>query len=353
MSEFEEEKYADCEEIKKRLYEIRIGKNVAAAVAASAPKVSVVIPAYKVAPYIAETLESVLAQTYKDFEVILINDGSPDSAEMEKILEPFFDQIIYAKQENAGASRARNAAICIARGELLAFLDGDDLWFPEFLESQVNFLEINNLDMVYCDARLFGDEYYNAENYMNNAPSNGVVSPITLLSAECNVITSGTVLRKEALALTDLFDAALPFMQDFDLWFRLAKAGIKISYQRKILAKYRVRAEGLSGSNVERAWRNIRALNVIEIKHTLSPAESIAWEKQMRLSNAEYETEKGKLCLTMKDFAEARQHFIEANKFDPKAKLSVLILLLKFAPNLTLRLFKKIRPAEFSFISPD
>lgn len=347
MSRAGEEKYADCESIKKRLYEVRIGKNVKA----DNPKVSVVIPAYKIAAYVAETIESVLAQTYKDYEIILINDGSPDTAELEDALEPFFDEIIYTKQENSGASRARNAGICLARGELIAFLDGDDQWLPEFLESQVNFLTMNNLDMVYCDASFFGDDYYSAENYMKNAPSKGVVSPISLIAAECNVITSGTVLRKDILAVTNLFDSTLPFMQDFDLWFRIAKAGMKISYQRKVLIRYRVRAEGLSGNNVERAWRNIHALAIVEAKHDLSHRERRAWKKQMRLSNAEYEAEKGKLYLTMKDFNEARQHFAAANKFDFKMKRTVLWYLLRYAPKLTFQLFKKYRPSEFSFIS--
>ena len=349
MNDFYEEKYADCEKIKKRLYDLRVGKNVVN----EPPKVSVVIPAYKIASYVAETLNSVLKQVYKDFEIILINDGSPDTEQFEKVLEPFFDKIIYAKQENAGASKARNAGICIARGELIAFLDGDDVWLPEFLESQVNYMEINHLDMVYCDAEFFGDDYYSAETYMKNAPSNGAVSPMSLISAECNVITSGTILRKQVFENVKMFDATLPFMQDFDLWLRLAKAGLKISYQRKTLVRYRVRAEGLSGNNVERAWRNIRALTVAEQKHKLSRVERKAWENQMRLSNAEYETEKGKLSLTMKDFAEARKHFIEANKFNNNPKLRMLIFLLKFAPNLTLKLFKKFRPSEFSFISPE
>ena len=349
MNEFYEEKFSDREKIKQRLYEIKRGKNVSPA----APKVSVVIPAYNVAEHIAETLGSVLAQTFKNYEIILVNDGSPDTEKLESELQPFYDEIIYAKQENRGASCARNSAISLSRGELIAFLDGDDVWLPEHLESQVGFLEHANLEMVYCDAYLFGDVFDDAKTFMENAPSNGVVSPISLLSAECNVITSGTILKKEILEKTDLFDAKLPFMQDFDLWFRLAKSGAKISYQRKVLIKYRVHAQGLSGSNVERAWRNIHALNVIESKHELSPAEREIWDRQMILSNAEYETEKGKLFLTTGDFYEARLHFIEANRFSPKTKLTALVWLLKFAPKLAFHLFKKLRPAEFSFISPD
>jgi glycosyltransferase involved in cell wall biosynthesis len=349
MSEFDEEKYSDCEKIKKRAIELRRGRSVSRA----RPQVSVVIPAYKSAEYIADTLNSVFEQTFEDFEVIVVNDGSPDTAELEAALEPFFERIIYARQENGGVSRARNLGICLARAPLIALLDGDDQWLPDFLASQVNYLELNNLDMVYCDAEFFGDAYYSGETFMQSAPSIGAVSPVSLLAAECNVITSGTVLKKEALADTNLFDTMLPHMQDFDLWLRLARAGKKICYQRKVLVRYRVSSKGLSGSNVERAWRNVHALAVAEQKHRLSDAEREAWERQMRLSNAEYEIEKGKFSLAMKDFAEARLHFIEANKFQPKAKLRVLIFLLKFAPNLTFQLFRKFRPSEFSFILPD
>ena len=91
----------------------RTGQNVHA----NSPKVSVIIPAYNIAKYVGETLDSVLAQTFKDFEIIVINDGSPDTIEFEKVLKPYFDQIIYLKIENIGAGAARNIAIENARGE--------------------------------------------------------------------------------------------------------------------------------------------------------------------------------------------------------------------------------------------
>ncbi len=325
---------------------VRKGETISPA----APKVSVIIPAYNIAPYIAETLNSVFAQTYKDFEVIIVNDGSKNTAELETVLKPFFDKIIYAEQKNAGASVARNSAISLSRGRLLAFLDGDDIWLPRFLESQVNFLEKENLEMVYCDARIFGDALFEGENFMKNSPSIGAVTTTSLIDGTCNVITSGTVLKKELLAQFGAFDAEIPRAQDFDLWFRLAKSGAKIGYQREVLLKYRVRPDNLSGNNINRSERNITALEIIKKKYDFDAHETEVWERQMAQCEAELELEKGKFCLANGEFSAAQTHIAEANKFFRRPKLSLINWLIRLSPRLALHLFKKARPAEFSFI---
>ena len=116
----------------------------------SSPLVSVIIPAYKVAPFINETLESVFAQDLNDFEVIVINDGSPDTEDLEVALEPYKERITYLKQANLGAGAARNAGLRAARGTYVAFLDGDDIWFPIFLSEQIRFLETGDgFDLVF------------------------------------------------------------------------------------------------------------------------------------------------------------------------------------------------------------
>src|ERR1700730_1568273 len=97
------------------------------------PTVSVIIPAYNTALYIVETLDSVFAQTFRDFEVILINDGSPDTDKLEQVIEPYRERIVYLKQKNGGPSAARNAGIGWSRGEYIAFLDSDDSWLPQYL----------------------------------------------------------------------------------------------------------------------------------------------------------------------------------------------------------------------------
>jgi len=344
-----QEKLSDCPQILARLTEKQIGSKVAA----HAPKVSVIIPAYNISGFAAETLNSVFAQTFNDYEVILVNDGSTDTTELKAVLAPYFERIVYAEQPNSGASRARNAAICLSRGELLAFLDGDDIWFPQFLESSIKFLEKNNLEMVYSDALLFGAPLFAGKTFMETSPSKTKVTTASLINADCNVITSGTIIKRELVEKYELFDTDLARMQDFDLWVRLAKNGARIGYQSDVLLKYRVRSDSLSGTNVERSERNISGLEVLRRKYDFDVEELEVWENQMALHRAELELERGKLCLVQGDFANAKAHIAEANKFYKKPKLSMINLLMRFSPRLTLRLFKTVRPSEFSFITPN
>ena len=120
------------------------------------PLVSVVIPAYQAARWIAEALDLVLAQTFHDYEIIVVNDGSPDTVDLERVLQRYRERIIYLCQENRGLAGARNTGIRAASGRYIAPLDADDLWEPEFLAEQVAMLEADPaLDMVYADGTGF------------------------------------------------------------------------------------------------------------------------------------------------------------------------------------------------------
>jgi len=146
-----------------------------------APTVSVIIPAYKVAPFIKETLDSVFAQTFTDHEVIVINDGSPDTLELERALEPYRNRIRYLKQDNQGAGAARNAGLRAGRGRFVAFLDGDDAYLPTFLSEQMQLLQGGGeYDLVYADATNFGDPGSAGSN-MDFNPSTGEVTAESLI----------------------------------------------------------------------------------------------------------------------------------------------------------------------------
>ena len=342
-----EEKYTDKNDILRRVEEKTVGSEVC-----SEPDVSVVIPAYNSSRYIEETLNGVFSQKYQDFEVILVNDGSKDTKELERRLSEYKDRLVYLCQENGGAASARNLGICAARGEYVAFLDGDDIWRPGYLEKQLAFLRKSGADVVYCDAELFG-ETKDGLTYMETTPSEGEVSPTSLLTAKCNVITSGTIVRKSALETHGLFDPRADSFEDFELWFRLSKNGVPIDYQRDVLVRYRVSSTSLSGGNVQRAERNVAVLEFIREKYELNERESVVLETQLQFSEAEVELEKGKFYLIEGKYEKARTSFRRANLYYRKPKLVLIDWLMRVSPSLTLKLFKKLRPTEFSFITPD
>jgi glycosyltransferase involved in cell wall biosynthesis len=316
-----------------------------------APKVSVIIPAYNIAEYIVETLDSVFAQTFDDFEVIVINDGSPDTAEFEKILEKYLDRIIYLKHENVGVGPARNVAMGYARGELFAFLDGDDLWLPEFLELSVRLLETNDYDLVYADAWLFGGSALDGKTFMQTAPSDGEANFESLLDMRCNVVLSGSVARRAAVIEAGMFEPTDVRAQDFNLWLRMAHRGARIGYQKKVLLKYRIRAGSLSGDEVQRVEREINAYERIASMIKLSESERQIMDNQLKRLEAELELERGKRFLLHEDFAAARQAFEKANRYRRSRRLSLIIRLTQIAPRLVLKIYRARRrdffvPAE-------
>ena len=130
--------------------------------------VSIVIPAYNVAEFISETVATVFAQTFTDYEVIVVNDGSPDTEEFERALQPYIDRICYLKQENRGASVARNTGVSAARGEWIAFLDADDLWSPNYLAEQLRFIGEHGCDLACADAMIFGVSADAGRSYMDS-----------------------------------------------------------------------------------------------------------------------------------------------------------------------------------------
>ena len=141
-----------------------------------APAASVVIPAFNAERDIAAALESVFAQTFTDYEVIVVNDGSADN--LAAAIHPFQHRLIYIEQPNRGAAAARNAGIRTARGRYIAFLDADDVWQPVFLDRQIRYLESRPAcDLVYSDGLISGESALAGQRFMKGAPSKGPVTP--------------------------------------------------------------------------------------------------------------------------------------------------------------------------------
>lgn len=189
------------------------------------PRVSVIIPTYNSAAMVQEAIGSVLAQTYADLEVVVMDDGSTDDT--ESVVRRFGDRVRYFKQENQGVSAARNAGINKSLGDYVAFLDSDDLWLPEKLSAQIPLLEADpTLGLVYCDWSVVSREALLQSSYLKDLPAaSGYVFDELIQSGF--ILTSGVVLRRGCLDDVGAFDKSLAIAQDYDLWLR-------ISYRWKI-----------------------------------------------------------------------------------------------------------------------
>jgi glycosyltransferase involved in cell wall biosynthesis len=305
------------------------------------PVVSVIIPAYNVAAYIDETIRSVLAQTYTSYEVILVNDGSPDTDEMEKAIEPYRDRIVYIKQENLGAGGARNEALKIASGEFVAFLDADDVWQPDFLSEMVPFVQSEGFDLVYANARLFGESAVAGLTYMDTNPSTGEVTCEALLAERCNIITSGVLARKKPILDLGLFDASLRHSQDFDLWVRMAKRpGARMAYLRKVLLRQRHRRGSLASDPIKSVEGELKVLEKVALRNDLTPGELDAMQRTIALRSASLEVDRGKRSLLEGQFDSAARSFRSANNYYDSWKLRLVLFWLRFAPRVVQQAYR-------------
>lgn len=185
---------------------------------ASVPEVSVVIPAYNAAAYVGQAIESVLAQTFGDLEILVIDDGSTDGTERVVRANP---GVRYHRQDNRGVAVARNHGIAEARGRYAAFLDADDLWLPHKLERQLGALRASPSCRV-CYSPFFAVDPHLREIGLVHGPRVG--SALEDLLRFGNVVGTPSTVIGERTLLEDAggFDPDLSFCADWDLWIRLA-----------------------------------------------------------------------------------------------------------------------------------
>jgi glycosyltransferase involved in cell wall biosynthesis len=302
------------------------------------PTVSVIIPAYNTAPYIAETLTSVFRQTFADFEVIVVNDGSPDTAALEKAIAPFADRIRYIVQENRGLSAARNVGIAGARGELVALLDSDDIWEPDYLSYQMDVLKRDGLGVVYPNATTFGDPLRSGRLFMDMHPSSGPVSIESLVTQQCNVMVS-VLARRDVLMSAGLFDESLRSSEDFDLWLRIVHAGGRIGYHRRSLVGSRLRRGSLSANGVSMCQHIVRVLDKAARELRLTPKQQAVVAARREEFSALLRLHEGKRAFFAGDHKRAVAALTEANAYLHRRKLAIALVLLRVMPGLLLRAY--------------
>lgn len=307
--------------------------------AKTTPRISVIIPAYNTAHLIAGCLDTVMGQTYQNFEAIVVNDGSPDTPELEKVLAPYINRIVYIKQPNKRAAGARNTAIAQARGEFLAFLDSDDSWFPEHLASQMKLADADpSLDLIYSNAIVIGNPE-NEWKFMDRCPSNGEATFAALIVERCQIPISTVVVRKTALVKAGGFDEKLARCDDYDMWVRAAFHGAKIGYGRTVQARLNAgRPNSLSeerGKMVEGYWI---ILEKFSRTLPLTDVDCAIVDKRAAEIKANFLVEQGKKQLKASEFRKAAGFFAEANGTLKSPRLSLVLFGLKFFPGLTRKL---------------
>lgn len=209
------------------------------------PQVSVIIPSYNQAQFVASAVESALAQTHPDVEIIVVDDGSTD--ETRAVLDAYCERIRYIYQENRGLAAARNAGFLASHGDYLLFLDSDDVIHPDKLALHVHFLEAE---------RDFGLSY-SAWQQVNEDGTQvlGEVRPNKqgqllreLLLRRFFFFASATVIRRQCLDEVGLFDESLRWGEDADMWLRMARAGYAFGYQDRPLLQYRIHGSSMTAN---------------------------------------------------------------------------------------------------------
>jgi glycosyltransferase involved in cell wall biosynthesis len=207
------------------------------------PLVSIIMPTYNCGPYISAAIDSVLAQEYQNYELIIIDDGSTDDT--EKVLKQYKGNFNYIKQNNAGPSAARNRGIKESRGEILAFLDSDDIWYPDRLEKSVGFLlEHPDVKMVSSDVDFFDETgiVINGQISLEKTVHEGSIYDKLFLQNFISTIT--VTFWKECLDKAGIFDLRFRHGEEYDLWLRISHF-YKYGFIRKSLSGYRLRAGSL------------------------------------------------------------------------------------------------------------
>lgn len=209
------------------------------------PFISVVVPAYSTRTTIAETIDSILAQTYKSYEIIVVDDGSPDNL-AEFITKKYGAAIQLIRQPNAGLAAARNSGIQAAKGSYVAFLDSDDAWLPQKLTQQVDSIKRHPDGAVFYTNCYFWESGKRTGQWTDqHHQKNGAIAN-DLLNRRVMIPVLTTVVKREALQAVGGFNAQLRQVEDYDLWLRLSTAGYCFYGLAEPLALYRINPQGLS-----------------------------------------------------------------------------------------------------------
>jgi glycosyltransferase involved in cell wall biosynthesis len=231
------------------------------------PRVSAIIPTHNRKAFVLEAVDSVLAQTYRDYELIVVDDGSGDGT--GEALTQYGGRVRYAYQQNQGVSLARNRGLEIAQGEFIAFLDSDDLWLPEKLQQQVAFMDEHPQAQICYTDEIWIRRGVRVNPRKKHAKYSGEIYPHCL--PLCIISPSSALMRRGLFEQVGTFDPHFPVCEDYDLWLRVAARFPVFFIPQMLIVKRGGHPEQLSQSSWGNDRYRVMALVKILERGTLSP----------------------------------------------------------------------------------
>lgn len=298
------------------------------------PAVSVITPAYNVAPYLTQTIESVLAQTFTDFELILVDDGSTDAtAQIASDYARRDSRIRLLQQPNGGISMARNRALQQATGSVFAILDGDDVWVPQYLECQMAILADHpGIDVVTGNAWFLGGPLDGrpARPWPDLRPAPRVGS---MLEDETAVFIM-SIFRRRVYETIGGFDESLRTNEDYDFWIRAALAGHGFWRNDQPLGHYRRRDDSLSAVELRMLRGIVRVLRKTRPLLSGQPIELAILDRQLTRFETERIAGEARASIEAGDFRAAGDHLQALHQRRGGATIRAAGLMARWAPRL-------------------
>jgi glycosyltransferase involved in cell wall biosynthesis len=298
------------------------------------PTVSIIMPAYNVAPYVAAAIESVLTQTYRDLELIVVDDGSADAT--VTIADGYARRdarIRVLRQANGGISSARNKALQAASGEMLAILDSDDIWLPTYLERQLAIFEQHQeIDVVTGNAWFLGSRLdgHTARPYPDRRPAPDLKH---ILRDEIAVFIM-SVFRRRVYERIGGFDESLRTNEDYDFWIRAALAGFRFWRNDEPLGRYRRRDDSLSAGELQMLRGILTVLYKTRPALGDYPEEAAILEAQIARFDAERLAAEARAAIESGDLAAAGSHLSALRRIRGGATLGLACLMARWTPAL-------------------
>ena len=225
------------------------------------PKISIVIPAYNASNYLAEAIDSALAQTYPNVEIIVVNDGSNDEGATERIALSYGDKIRYFHKVNGGSSSALNMGIANMTGEWFSWLSHDDLYVPEKLEKQFEYMRMLNVNKADLFKHIFFSSFEIVDvkgkliKHHNKKKNIAIEQKLNKIKNNCYLIAEPTLhnfygcsclIHRDVFAEVGNFDENLRLINDMDIWYRMYAANYIVHYIPEPLVKCRIHSAQVS-----------------------------------------------------------------------------------------------------------